>query len=292
MRIALIGADGQLGTDLNRVLQERHEVHPLQYPEFDITVFGKTRLRLKEIAADAVINTAAYNRVDAAENEPSSAFELNTLAVRNLAEICRDQEAVLVHFSSDYVFSGDKTSPYHEEDLPGPRSVYGVSKLAGEFFTAALAPRHMVIRTCGLYGTAGCWGKGTNFVDAVIKRARRGESLRIVNDQHVTPTATHELAAAVEDVIEHGAFGLYHLTNEGQCTWYEFAGEIFRVLGMQPEMTPIGSLELKAAAKRPAYSVLDNKKTRDEGLPPMSPWKKALREYLERKGYLAGSTDG
>lgn len=286
MKIVLIGADGQLGTDIERVLGERHDIIPLYYPEFDVTDFSGTRNRLKRLPADVIINTAAYNLVDSAEQETAAAFELNCWAVRNLAKVCRDLDETLVHFSSDYVFGGEKSEPYVEDDCPQPLSVYGVSKLAGEQFAAAVAPRCQIIRTCGLYGTAGCWGKGTNFVDAVIARGERGEEVRVVNDQIVTPTATHELAAGVEDLIENGGHGIYHLTNQGGCSWFEFAREIFGMLGLRPEPVPIQSTDLKAAARRPRYSVLDNRRAREEGLYLLSPWRDALKEYMVRKGYL------
>jgi dTDP-4-dehydrorhamnose reductase len=287
MKIALIGADGQLGSDLLRLLRDSHEVIPLFYPEYDITRPVEARRRLSELGADAVINTAAYNRVDAAEEETRAAFALNALAVRDLALICKEQNSILVHYSSDYVFSGKKSGPYTEEDPPGPLSVYGVSKLAGEYFVASICKRFFLIRTCGLYGVAGCWGKGTNFVDAVIAKANRGDPLRIVNDQKVTPTATHELAAATADLIENADFGLYHLTNQGECTWYEFAREILEGLRLDPEITAIDSRELKAPAVRPAYSVLENRRADSAGLRPMAHWKIALKEYLIRKGFLS-----
>ncbi|MGB2906788.1 MAG: dTDP-4-dehydrorhamnose reductase [Candidatus Aminicenantaceae bacterium] len=286
MKIVLIGADGQLGTDLLTCLKGSHEVHAWTYPDVDITRPQELGQRFKELKPDLLINTAAYNRVDAAEEDPGGAFSLNALAVRVLALLCRDTDTALMHFSSDYVFDGSARTPYTEDDAPNPLNVYGVSKVAGEHFVRSILSRFYLVRTCGLYGTAGCWGKGTNFVDSMVRLAQKEEPIRVVNDQWVTPTSTHELAHRLAELIETGRFGLYHMTNSGQCTWFEFAREIFRILDLEPILTGVDTVAFEARARRPAYSVLENRNAQRIGLQNFAPWTDALPEYLAQKGYL------
>ncbi len=287
MKIAIIGADGQLGSDLVKALSEE-EIVPLYYPDFDITKSEKTKKALSELRLEIVINTAAYNKVDECEDNLQLSFAVNSIAVRDLALTCRELGLALVHFSTDYVFDGRKRSPYVEEDHPNPLNVYAVSKMAGEYFVKNILERYFLVRTCGLYGVAGCWGKGYNFVDTVIARAKEGKTLRVVDDQWVTPTATAELASRVGELIQKERHGLYHMTNEGQCTWYEFAKVIFSLLAKRPRLIPVDSKTYGARAPRPSYSVLENKKAKEIGLTEFSPWEKALRDYLIKKGYLSG----
>jgi dTDP-4-dehydrorhamnose reductase len=286
MKIAIIGADGQLGSDLVRALGT-DQVVPLYYPDFDITRTPDMRRVLGEIAADTVINTAAFHRVDECEDAPEKAFRVNALAVRELALAGRDLGFCLVHFSTDYVFDGRQRRPYTEDDAPNPLSVYGVSKLAGEYLVRAVLGRHFLIRTCGLYGEAGSKEKGYNFVDRMIALAEGGESLRVVDDQWVTPTSTAELAERVGALIRTPHYGLYHLTNEGSCTWFEFARMIFSLLGRPARLEAVDSRTIGAGARRPAYSVLENKRAKEIGLPGFVPWPDALRDYLRSKGYLS-----
>ena len=284
MRIALIGADGQLGTDLFKTLAG-DEVTPLYYPDFDITRPDLTLGRLTALQPEVVINTAAFHRVDECEDNPEQALAVNALAVRGLARVCRELGCRLVHFSTDYVFDGLKRKPYVEEDLPNPLMVYGVSKLAGEFFVRNTVPGHFVIRTCGLYGLAGCLEKGGHFVDMILRRESQGLPLRIVGDQRVTPTSTVELARAVAELIRTDRFGLYHMTNEGECSWYEFARAVFELIGKKPVLEAVDSAAYGAKARRPLYSVLENKKAKEVGLRPFSHWRSALGDYLRLKGY-------
>ena len=285
MKIALIGADGQLGSDLMKALP-KNTITPLYYPEFDITQPEKAQEALTKIQPDVVINTAAYHRVDECEDNPQQAFQVNTIAIRDLALICRDFDWTLVHFSTDYVFDGKKQAPYTEEDSPHPLSVYAVSKLAGEYFVESILEKYYLIRTCGLYGVAGCWGKGTNFVDIMISLERKGQPLKVVNDQWVTPTSTEELAVRIGELIQIPRYGLYHLTNEGQCTWFEFAQTIFRLIGKVPQLISVDSKTYGAKAVRPAYSVLENARAKKIGIADFSSWETALEFYLRRKGYL------
>lgn len=285
MKIAIIGADGQLGSDLMKTLKEE-ELIPLYYPEFDVTKPEKTRETLRRLKPEIVINTAAYHRVDECEDNPKESFLVNAIAVRDLALICKEFGFTLVHFSTDYVFDGKKKAPYTEKDPPNPLSVYAASKLVGEYFVRNIMEKYFLVRTCGLYGIAGCWGKGTNFVDVMIAMEKEGKPLRVVNDQCVTPTSTAELAVRIGELIQTSHYGLYHLTNEGQCTWFEFATAIFSLMGKEPLLVPVDSKTFGAKALRPPYSVLENKRAKEIGLSDFSPWKKALKDYLIKKGYI------
>ena len=284
-KIALIGADGQLGSELAKVLKDQ-EVHSLFYPEFDVTDAAKTNQILRPLLPDIVINTAAYHRVDECEDHPEKSFAVNTIAVRELASLCRDMDAVLVHFSTDYVFGGEKRTPYTEDDIPNPLNLYAVSKLAGEYFVRNIPKKYFLIRTCGLFGEAGCWGKGTNFIDTMINREKQGEAIKVVDDQWVTPTSAFELAQKVKELLETTHWGLYHMTNEGECTWYEFARTIFDLLGSGTGVEPIDSLTYGAKALRPAYSVLENRNAKKIGITPFYRWEMALEVYLKKKGLM------
>lgn len=286
MKFALIGADGQLGSDLLPILA-RGDCVPLYYPPFDLLDRLKATQVLTSLRPDVIINTAAFHRVDDCEDDPEQAFRLNALAVRDLALVCRELGAVLVHFSTDYVFDGQKRTPYVEEDAANPLSAYGVSKLAGEYFVRSICEKYYLVRTCGLFGRAGCREKGMNFVERMLSLQTSGSPIRVVNDQWVTPTSTEELAARVVELVGTGRYGLYHLTNEGQCTWYEFARTIFSWLGRRAELVPVDSLTFGAKAKRPAYSVLENKRAKEIGLTGFSPWPTALKNYLERLGHAS-----
>jgi dTDP-4-dehydrorhamnose reductase len=284
MKIVLIGADGQLGSDLLKILPKESCV-PLYYPDFDVTNVQKTRDVLLSLAPDIIINTSAFHRVDECEDRPRDAFLVNALAVRELALICRMKKSVLIHFSTDYVFDGQKKTPYVEEDEPRPLNVYGVSKLAGEFFVRSLCDQYYLVRTCGLYGSAGCREKGMNFVELMLDFQKRGRPIRVVNDQWVTPTSTEELSARIVELIATERYGLYHMTNEGQCTWYEFADAIFTLIGRSADLVPINSQTYGAKARRPDYSVLENKRAKANRITNFSPWRDALKNYLKTKGF-------
>lgn len=279
MKILLIGASGQLGTDLAKALAG-HELLAPPRRSLDILQPDRVRQVLQSERPRVVINTAAFHRVDECESRVSTAFQVNGEAVRNLALAARDIEAVLVHYSTDYVFDGAAGRPYREDDFPRPLNVYGVSKLAGEHLLESVWEKHVLIRTCGLYGHAGSRGKGGNFVETMIRKATAGESIRVVDDQRLTPTSTRELARATAALVETSHYGLFHVTSKGNCTWYEFAGEIFRLLGLEPDLAPTTSDAFSTAARRPAYSVLANQHLDDLGMDDLKHWKDDLREYL------------
>jgi dTDP-4-dehydrorhamnose reductase len=302
MKILLIGASGQLGRDLMATLK-RHDVLGTARGTLDIRDIKtegdwpspialdvcdevEVRATITSFRPAVVINCAAYHRVDDIERDASQALAVNALAVQRLALICREMDAALVHISTDYVFDGARRIPYVETDPPNPLSAYGTSKLAGELLLRAAWPKHYIIRTCGLYGLAGASGKGnsSNFVNTMLKLASEGRAIRVVNDQTCTPTFTQDLARQIARLIETGAFGTYHITNDGECTWYEFACEIFRLAGLRADVQPVTSAEYNAPARRPPYSVLENRGLRTLGIDQMRPWQEALAEYIALKG--------
>ena len=283
IRYLVLGALGQLGRDLCPRLPG--EVIGVGRDRADLTQPHTLQASLKEAQPQVVVNSAAYNFVDRAESEPDAAFAVNAFGVRALAEACANQDATLVHFSSDYVFglNSRHAGPWKEKDAPGPINVYGSSKLAGEYFVRALCPKHFIIRTCGLYGVWGAGGKGGNLVESMIRLQKTGKPLRVVCDQVCTPTYTADLAEAVVELIGTDKFGLYHLTNSGSCSWNEFAQHIFALAGIPVTIEPISSAEYGAAARRPNYSVLDHRAFCKLGFPALRPWPAALAAYLQER---------
>jgi dTDP-4-dehydrorhamnose reductase len=283
MRYLVIGANGQLGRDLAPRLGG--DVVEAGRDRADLTDVESLRRTLEETRPDVVLNCAAYNFVDRAESEPSTAFSVNALGVAALARLCGERNCVLVQFSTDYVFGLDATrrEPYRETDVPGPLSVYGISKLAGECFAQAYCPRHYVIRSCGLYGVWGSGGKGGNFVETMLKLGSQAAPVRVVTDEICAPTFTADLAAAAIGLLNVGPPGLYHVTNSGQCSRFEFAAEIFRLAGMKVDLQPITSREFGARARRPAYAVLANSASERLGIPQLRSWRDALAAYLHER---------
>lgn len=285
MKIVIIGAAGQLGTDLQRTFATLPHVTstPLTRAELDVRAYDAARATLTAHAPDVVINTAAYHKVDLCEDTAEDAFAVNAFAVRNLAQICRDLDCTLMHLSTDYVFSGERDTPYTEADTPRPLSVYGASKLAGEHFTQALAPKHFVVRTTGLYGSAAYAGNSANFIETMIRLAQAGKRIQVVADQRMTPTYTVDLARKLAQLVQTDAYGLYHITNAGACTWYEFAAAVFAHLQLRPDFGPTTSAAFGAPAQRPLYSVLAHTGLQRLGLDDLRPWQEALAAYLAER---------
>ncbi len=280
-RVVVIGSKGQLGSDLVRELGVRDRILPLSHQDLEICDHAGAREVLTGLRPDAVVNTAAYHRVDDCENHESRAFETNAAAILNLGRICNDLDALLVHVSTDYVFGGDgdRTSPYTEEDPPCPLNVYGASKLAGENLLREECRRHLIVRTSGLYGLAG----DRNFVAVMLRLAEKGRPLRVVDDQRLGPTYTAHLARKMVRLLASTARGTVHVTNQGVCSWYEFARRLFELAGLTADLTPITSQEFGAKATRPAYSVLANEALSRAGLEPMPHWSQGLADYLAGK---------
>lgn len=286
MKIMIIGADGQLGTDLGKIIPASDQI-PLTIKELDITDKTKVQATIKRYAPEVVVNTAAYHNVDNCEDNEAMAFSVNTSGVKYLAEACRLADSTMVHLSTDYVFDGLKGQPYTESDSPNPQSIYAISKYAGEQCVKYLLPKHFIVRSSGLYGVAGCLGKGgTNFVEGMIKRAATQSELKVVTDEVASPTYTLDLAHNLYQLIQTKHYGLYHMVNPGGCSWYDFTVKIFALLGRQVKIEKTTASEFKAKAKRPAYSVLQNEHLAQIGLDKMRPWPEALQAYLQEKGSL------
>jgi dTDP-4-dehydrorhamnose reductase len=285
MRIALIGAKGQLGSDLIKVLRPAHNLIPLTHADIEVTDQASVDAMMQAHRPDLVMNMAAFHKVDACEEQVELTFAVNTYGVRNLALACRTHGAALIHMSSDYVFGGDRTraTPYIETDPPAPINVYGIAKLAGEHFIRYLMNRYFIVRVTGLYGVAGSSGKGGNFVELMLRLAKESKPIRVVDDQRMTPTYTVDLARQIAALIETDHYGLYHATSQGNCTWYEFAAEIFRQGGLAPNLSKAKTGDFGERATRPAYSVLENKALQAIGLDRMRPWQEALAAYLEER---------
>jgi dTDP-4-dehydrorhamnose reductase len=290
VRCALIGAAGQLGFDLARTFDLPGALFPLPRADLDLLDRRVVERVLHDLRPTHVVNTAAYNLVDRAEDERAQAFALNAEAVGALADACRSLGATLVHFSTDYVFDGRRTTPYGEDDVPAPLSAYGESKLEGERLALTRCPRAYVFRVCGLYGIARSAGKGgTNFVETMLRLARAGQPIRVVRDQVLTPSYTRDLAPKVWRVVARGAPGIYHLTNAGETSWYDFAREIFRLSGLAPALTAVTAVEYGARARRPAYSVLDHGRLAAAGEDDLRPWKDALAAYLRERDAVSAA---
>jgi len=291
MKVLLIGANGQLGTDMNRVFRDAGDtVFPFVHAQLDVCSESRVAEVLAETKPDVVLNTAAYHRVEECEKKSDLAFQVNGTGAMNLAIACQRAGAILVHFSTDYVFGGyAKNSPYEETDRPAPLNVYGASKVLGEYLIPDYTDRYFILRVCGLYGVAGSSGKGGNFVETMLRKGSDGEVLRVVDDQLLTPTYTVDLAEAVRKVVVTGKFGLYHLSSEGECSWYEFARHIFDFAGIQAKLSPVESSEFASPVKRPSYSVLSNAKARALGV-SMPSWKDALRRYLKQRAEKTSAT--
>jgi dTDP-4-dehydrorhamnose reductase len=293
MKILLIGANGQLGTDLWSALerQPQHELLAAIQPgtergrlspliELEVSNPADVRAAVRHYTPDIIINTAAFHRVDDIERDASIALQVNALAVQQLALVCREADIPLMSISTDYVFDGAKNTPYIETDLPNPISAYGATKLAGELLIRSAWHKHYILRPCGLYGTAGAMGKGGNFVNTMLRLAHEGKPIRVIDDQVCTPTYTRDLAEQIALLITTDQYGTYHTTSDGACTWYEFTLEIFRLAGLSPQVTPISSQEFGAPARRPPYSVLENRALRALGIDRMRDWHEALAEYV------------
>lgn len=287
MKVLLLGAFGQLAHDLARAFADT-DLLAWTRNELDITDAEGTRRRIAESGAELVLNTAAYNLVDQAETEAAAAMAVNAFGPRHLAQACAESNKTLLHFSTDYVFGleADRETPWRETDAPGPVSVYGASKLLGEYFVRSLCPRYYVVRTCGLYGVKGSRGKGGNFVETMLRLAGGDKPLRVVADQWCTPSYTLDVARAARRLVDSGSYGLYHLTNTGGTTWHELASLALRLAGKEVQITPITTAEFAARARRPAYSVLSNDKAAAVGA-ICPPWQDALARYLAEKGHVA-----
>jgi len=288
MRVAVIGANGQLGCDVcTAFLDNGCEVIPLNHDIIDVADFNSAETSLEQTKPNVIVNTAAMHNVDACEREPGKAFAANGIGARNLAILSNKLDFVLFHISTDYVFDGNKRTPYIETDCPRPLNVYGNTKLAGEYFVQALAKRYFILRVSGLYGTNPCRAKGgSNFVNLMLKLAKERDEVRVVDDEELTPTFTEDVAKQVVSLREVGKYGLYHATAQGSCSWYKFAHKIFSLSGAKVKLLIADPNEFPMKVPRPKYSVLENAGLKAFNLDIMPHWEDGLRRYLNNIGVL------
>jgi dTDP-4-dehydrorhamnose reductase len=267
-----------LGADLMAVFRSSHDVVGLDLPELDITKPEQCFAGVKEHAPDVIINAAAFTRVDDCETNEEAAFQANGYGAGNLAQAATATGALLVHYSTDYIFDGLKGEAYLEEDAPNPRNVYGKSKLLGELLIRRHCPNHQILRTSWLFGS-----NGPNFLRTIIGAARKGEPLRVVHDQKGSPTYSKDLAKWTLKTIDAGCRSTYHITNSGSCNWFELASKAIEWAVIEGiSITPVATAEFPRPAPRPANSVLANAHLIRDGLPPMRSWQLAVREYVEQ----------
>ena len=283
MRIVIIGSNGQLGSELTGLLGQKYKLVPLTHQQIEIEKLDPARKLLAGLNPDIIINTAAYHHVLKCEQNPELAFAVNALGSWNLARITAELNCKLVHFSTDYVFDGSKKSPYTEDDKPNPLNVYAVSKLAGEHFIQNYCKKYYILRISGIYGKVPCRAKGGNFIMTMIKAAAEREVVKVVADEILTPTPVEQIAGHTEALMRTAAYGLYHLTCQGQCSWYEFAAEIFRILKIKTPLQACQSSEFPAGVQRPLYSVLENKNLQALQLDHFTEWPQALQHFLTRQ---------
>jgi dTDP-4-dehydrorhamnose reductase len=280
-RAVVFGASGQLAVELVRELQtRRYTVTGFTRADVDITDRSAVEQALAQIDPQVVLNAAAYNQVDVAENEPQAAFLVNALAVGNLALACRQIDARLVHFSTDYVFDGAARHPYADDDPPHPLGAYAVSKLSGELYAQAYLDRVLVVRTSGVYGPGGLGTARGNFVELMLRLAANGKPIRVVEDHVASPTFAPLLAARTIDLVDRDQSGLFHIGGGWPISWFQFARLIFQTANLDPTLLATNEREYRTAARRPKYSALSNAKMERAGLEPMPSLEAALELYF------------
>lgn len=288
-RALITGGGGQLASDLEALLHGGRQVCAPARAELDITDDAAVDSVFAEFRPTIVFNCAAFHNVEVCEREEDQAFAVNARAVKRLAAQCTAAGAQLVHLSTNYVFDGTATEPYDELALPNPRSIYAISKLAGEHAALAYAPGSLVVRTAGLYGLHGSVSKGGNFVTRMIARAREQGALKVVSDQQLTPTFTADLASGILVAVDAGVTGTLHVTNSGATSWHGFTEAIMELAGVEVPVEEGITTIAPGAADRPLNGVLRSSVSERAGLPALRPWREALADYLERAGLLAGA---
>lgn len=276
MKVMVTGAGGQLGRELSVQLQAAgYEVHAFDRKRLDITDANRVHNTVIKVKPNAIIHAAAYTAVDDAEQESDRAYRTNAIGTRNIAAAAEETGAKLVYISTDYVFDGEKDTPYREYDTPNPVNEYGRSKLAGERFVQLLCGRWYIVRVSWLYGAY-----GNNFVRTMLTLAAERRKLQVVDDQRGSPTYTADAARFISALIATPYYGIYHATNSGSCSWYELAREIFALKGLDTEVEPVPTEHYPRPARRPRYSVLDPMAIRAEGFAPMRHWRDALKDFI------------
>ncbi len=283
-KVIIFGGGGQLGVELCREFERRGwSVRGFDRQTLDIADAQRVEQAIAQSEAQVVINAAAYNQVDIAEREPLAAYQANGLAVRNLAMACRQADAQLVHYSTDYVFDGTKGSPYVETDRPHPLGAYAVSKFAGELYAEAYLADPLVIRTSGVFGPGGMFTPRGNFVELMLRLAREQRPIRVVADHIASPTYAPAMAVRTAEMVEKNIRGLFHMGGGEAISWYDYAKLIFKLAGVSPALQPTDEREYRTAARRPKFSALSNAKLDGAGIAPMPPLREAVRDYLEAR---------
>ena len=280
MKILITGAYGMLGSDLREVLKN-HELIVTGSKDLDITNEEDVIDFIDENFPDIVINAAAYTAVDDCETNYDEAYAVNAIGPKNLAIACKKQDVPLVHISTDYVFDGSKRTPLLENDALGPQSAYGKTKLEGEKFIQEYTDKYFILRTAWLYGI-----HGNNFVQTMLSLAENHDEITVVDDQIGSPTYSLDLAVSIANLLNSDKYGIYHLTNEGECSWYEFSKRIFELSDVDVKVLPVTTEEFPRPAPRPHYSVLSNQKWIKAGFPPMRKYEEALSDYLSLYNFL------
>ena len=292
-RVAIFGSRGQLGLELASECAARgYLVTAFDRGEVDITDALSVERALTKHDPEIVLNAAAYNQVDVAEREPLAAYQVNALAVRNLALVCRQADAKLVHFSTDYVFDGRKGEPYVEGDETHPLGAYAVSKLAGELYARAYLDNVLIVRTSGVYGPGGLETARGNFVEMMLRLAANNQPIRVLEDFAASPTFAPALAARTADLVARGATGVFHLGGGAPISWFDWAKKIFAAAGLKPNIRPTSEREFRTEARRPKFSPLSNTKAEAAGIEPMPSFDDALHVYLSRRGEKLSAVRG
>jgi dTDP-4-dehydrorhamnose reductase len=283
MRALITGGGGQLASDLQALLGD--DARSFSHAELDIADPAAVDRAFDEVRPAVVFNCAAFHNVDVCETEPDQAWAVNVRAVRDLAR----RGAKLVHLSTNYVFDGRRDEPYGEHDVPAPRSIYALTKLAGEHAALAYGPGALVVRGAGLYGLHGSASKGGNFVQRMTARARENSALKMVADQRLQPTFTADLAAALLEAVDREATGVLHLTAEGACSWFEFTEAIMEIAGIDVPIEPVETTIPPGGVDRPLNGVLARPRADELGIGRLRPWREALEDYMRRAGLAAGA---
>jgi len=276
MKIIILGGKGQLGSEFYNFLKDKEEVYSFSHEELDVLNYELLYKKFREIKPDVVINCSAYTKVDKAEEEKEECIRVNAIGAKNVSYASYKIGAKVIYFSTDYLFDGNKNTPYTELDEPKPLSTYGLSKLYGEKLTREHNPNHLILRVSWLYGI-----HGKNFVKTIINLAKEKKKLTIVNDQKGSPTYAYDVVRQTYELIKQDKVGTYHASNHGETTWYEFAKKIVEILKIKDvEIVPVKTEEYPSIAKRPKYSTLENFLLKLEKIDMMREWELALEDFL------------
>lgn len=276
MKVLIIGSEGMLGHDLVDILSKENEISTTTIDTLDITNIEKTIETVQKINPEVVVHAAAFTDVNGSESQQDLAYKVNGIGTRNVAVACKETDSALVYICTDYVFDGEKGSSYQEYDQTNPLSVYGKTKLQGETYIRDILSKFYIVRTSWLYGYY-----GPNFVTTMLKLAETMDSISVVNDQIGSPTYTMDLAKAIAQLIKKPSYGIYHITNSGECSWYDYACQIFEMAGIKINVKPVSTEEYPQPAPRPKYSVLENYNWKMEGFSEIRDYKDALQDYMK-----------